>query len=57
MPADVSAGRFIERLGAHRSAEELEKIQRYFKSGKGEYGEGDEFIGVRNLPVGNPRPP
>jgi hypothetical protein len=26
MPADVSAERFIERLEAHRSAEELEKI-------------------------------
>lgn len=44
---DKSAVKFIEELKKHRSAEELKKIQRYFKSDKGEYGEGDEFIGVR----------
>lgn len=38
---------FIERLKAHQSDEELRKIQRYFKSGKGEYGEGDKFMGVK----------
>jgi len=36
MPADISAERFVERLKAHRSPEELKKIQRYFKSGEGQ---------------------
>lgn|SRR5262249_11345563 len=43
----ISAERFVRELKAHRSPDELEKIQRYFKSGKGEYGEGDQFMGVR----------
>jgi 3-methyladenine DNA glycosylase AlkD len=47
MSTSVSAERFVERLEEYRSAEELEKIQRYFKSGKGQYGESDVFIGVR----------
>lgn len=47
MPDDLTAAAFTARLEAIRSDEELAKIQRYFKSGKGEYGEGDLFIGVR----------
>jgi 3-methyladenine DNA glycosylase AlkD len=45
--SDPTAERFIAALGEHQSDEELAKIQRYFKSGEGEYGEGDAFLGVR----------
>jgi len=42
-----TAAAFVERLNQHQSDVELRKIQRYFKSEKGDYGEGDVFIGVR----------
>lgn len=44
---NFTAKNFIKRLKALQSDKELEKIQRYFKSGEGEYGAGDKFIGVR----------
>ena len=47
MSTDLSADAFIERLGRHQSDDELQKIQRYFKTGEGDYGAGDKFMGVR----------
>jgi hypothetical protein len=44
---DLSAAQFVKRLKLHRSADEVKKIQRYFKSEAGDYSESDEFIGVR----------
>jgi 3-methyladenine DNA glycosylase AlkD len=44
---NLTAKQFIERLKKLQSAEELKKIRRYFKSGEGQYGEGDKFIGVK----------
>lgn len=47
MPTPLTAAEYVKRLESHQSASELEKVQRYFKSGEGEYGEGDVFMGVR----------
>ena len=47
MSASMTAAEFVKKLKTYRSPEELKKIKRYFKTGAGEYGEGDEFMGVR----------
>ena len=44
---DISAERFVERLKSYLSPAELKKNQQYFKTGPGDYGEGDVFMGVR----------
>ncbi len=43
----LTAAAFLKRLHGIASAKEAAKTQRYFKSGEGQYGEGDVFIGVR----------
>ena len=47
MTTPPTAATFQARLVALRSDKELAKIQRYFKTGEGQYGAGDTFIGVR----------
>ena len=43
----LTAAQFIKKLKALSSAKQREQMAGYFKSGKGDYAEGDKFIGVR----------
>jgi 3-methyladenine DNA glycosylase AlkD len=47
MSVDIHADAFIERLEALSSPEQAKGYLGYFKTGEGEYGEGDTFMGVR----------
>lgn len=42
----MTAERLVEDLMAHRSDDAARGMARYFKTGPGEYGEGDVFLGV-----------
>lgn len=43
----MTAAELKEKLQAMADPAQAQQLQRYFKTGPGEYGEGDRFIGVR----------
>lgn len=47
MTNELTAKAFAAALQALASPEEALKLQRYFKTDEGQYGQGDQFIGVR----------
>ena len=42
-----SAAEILKQLARHRNPEQASGLRRFFKTGPGEYGEGDEFLGLK----------
>ncbi|MBU1074870.1 DNA alkylation repair protein [Patescibacteria group bacterium] len=43
----ISLNEIKKELRKHKSSEQARVLQRFFKTGKGEYGENDKFLGVK----------
>ena len=43
----MTAAEIIERIKAQRNEEQRQVLMGFFKTGKGDYGEGDEFLGLK----------
>ena len=44
---DISNNRLIREMMALRNQSQVEGLSRFFKTGPGEYGEGDKFLGIK----------
>ena len=43
----MTAEQVIEYMESLRDEKQRENLMRFFKTGPGEYGEGDEFLGLK----------
>ena len=50
MNENLSTPLLLREMLSLRNEEEVRGLMRFFKTGKGQYGEGDQFLGIR-VPV------